>query len=45
MRAVHHGEPVDVPNFSGGTVGKLQFLIGNGKEQDFEVLIDRIEAG
>ncbi|CAH0999693.1 hypothetical protein LEM8419_00993 [Neolewinella maritima] len=44
MEAVHHGEPVDVPNFAGGMVHKVQFLIGNKKEQDFEVLIDRIEA-
>ena len=44
MEAVHHGEPVDVPNFDGGTVTKVQFLIGNGREEDFEVLIDRIEA-
>lgn len=44
MSAVHHGEPVDVPNFSGGMVHKVQFLIGNKQEQDFEVLIDRIEA-
>lgn len=44
MSAVHHGEPVDVPNFSGGKVHVVQFLIGNKKEQDFEVLVDRIGA-
>ena len=44
MKAVHHGEPVEVPNFSGGMVQEVQFLIGNKEEQDFEVLIDRIEA-
>ncbi|WP_116126873.1 CIA30 family protein [Lewinella sp. IMCC34183] len=37
MHAVHHGEPVDVPNFAGGPVHDLQFLIGNKEEQDFEV--------
>ncbi|MBB4078526.1 hypothetical protein GGR28_001139 [Lewinella aquimaris] len=44
MEAVHHGEPVDVPNFSAGRVVEVQFLIGNKQEQDFEVLIDRIAA-
>ncbi|WP_420460996.1 CIA30 family protein [Neolewinella sp.] len=44
MTAVHHGEPVDVPNFAGGPVHEVQLLIGNKKEQDFEVLVDRIEA-
>ncbi len=42
MEAMHHGEPVDVAEFSGGPVHKLQFMIGNRKEQDFEVLIDWI---
>lgn len=45
MKPVHHGEPVDVPNFSGDKVTKVQFLIGNGEEEDFTVFIDRIEAG
>ncbi|WP_170067637.1 CIA30 family protein [Neolewinella xylanilytica] len=42
MEAKHHGEPVDVPEFDGGPVHKLQFMIGNGKEQDFVVLLDWI---
>lgn len=42
MSAMHHGEAVDVPNFSGGMVQKLQLMIGNNKEQDFELLIDWI---
>lgn len=44
MSAVHHGEPVNVPNFDGGPVNALQVLIGNKKEQDFELLIDHIAA-
>ncbi|PHI19290.1 CIA30 family protein [Lewinellaceae bacterium SD302] len=44
MRAVHHGEPVDAPNFQGGRAAHLQLLIGNGKEQDFEILLAKIEA-
>ena len=42
MKAMHHGEPVDVPPFTGGPVYKLQLTIGNEKEQDFEILIDWI---
>ena len=42
MSAVHHGEPVDAPNFSGGPVNELQLLIGNKQEESFELLIDRI---
>ncbi len=42
MNAMHHGEPVDVAEFEGGPVHKIQFLIGNKKEQDFEVLLDWI---
>lgn len=44
MSAVHHGESVDVPDFSGGELTEVQLLIGNKKEQDFSVLVDRIEA-
>ncbi|MGB3799856.1 MAG: CIA30 family protein [Lewinella sp.] len=42
MEAMHHGEPVDTADFEGGPVHKLQLLIGNKKEQDFEVLLDWI---
>lgn len=44
MTAVHHGEPVDVPNFQGGRVAAFQLLIGNGKEQDFAVELDAVEV-
>lgn len=44
MEAVHHGERVDVPNFPGDQVLKMQFLIGNGEEQDFVVELDAIEV-
>ena len=44
MKAMHHGEPVDVPNYQGGEVYKLQLMIGNKKEQDFEILVDWIGA-
>lgn len=44
MKAVHHGEPVDVPNYAGQAIHKLQLLIGNGKAQEFEIVVDVIEV-
>lgn len=44
MGAMHHGEPVDVPNFTGDQAVEFQFLIGNGKEQAFVVELDGVEA-
>lgn len=44
MKAVHHGEPVDVPNYAGQTIHKLQLLIGNGMAQEFEIVVDVIEV-
>jgi len=44
MSAMHHGEPVDVPNYAGQDVNKMQLLIGNGKPQSFEMLLDVVEA-
>jgi len=43
MNAVHHGEPVNVPNYAGQAVHKLQLLIGNKKAETFEILVDVIE--
>ncbi len=40
MNAVHHGEPVDVPNYAGEPITKFQLLIGNGTAEDFEILLD-----
>ena len=42
LRPVHHGEPVDAPAYVGGPVTNLQLLIGNGREQSFELLVDWI---
>ena len=44
MKAQFRGEPVDVPNYSGGEIEMIRFLIGNKKEEDFELLIDEIEV-
>ncbi|THH41423.1 CIA30 family protein [Neolewinella litorea] len=42
MTAIHHGEPVDVPNYEGDRVAVIDFLIANGEEQDFELLIQSV---
>lgn len=42
MEAAFHGEPVDVPNYAGENVVEMQLLIGNKKEESFEILIESI---
>jgi len=42
MSATSHGEPVDVPNYAGEKVVEMQLLIGNKKEETFEVLVESI---
>ena len=36
------GRKLDMPNFSGNQIEEVTFLIGNKKEQDFKLLIDKI---
>ena len=42
--ATYHGEPVEVPNYDGENVVEMQLLIGNQKEETFEILIKSIEV-
>ncbi len=44
MKAEFHGEPVDVPNYAGEDVVEMQLLIGNQKEETFEILIKSISV-
>ena len=44
MEATYHGEPLDVPNYAGEKVVEMQLLIGNNKEEIFEILIESIEV-
>ena len=44
MEATYHGEPVEVPNYAGENVVETQLLIGNKKEETFELLIESIEV-
>jgi hypothetical protein len=45
MEASFHGEPVNVPNYAGENVLEMQLLIGNGKEESFELFVESIGVG
>lgn len=42
MEAEYHGEPVEVPNYAGENIVEMQLLIGNKKEETFELLLASI---
>lgn len=42
MQATYRGEIVDVPNYNGENVVEMQLLIGNKKEENFEILVKSI---
>ena len=42
MEATYHGEPVAVPNYKGEKVIEMQLLIGNEKEETFDITIASI---
>jgi len=44
MEATYRGESVDMPNYAGEDVVEMQLLIGNKKEESFEILIESIEV-
>ncbi|MFE3867159.1 CIA30 family protein [Flavobacterium sp. LS2P90] len=37
------GRKLDMPNYDGSNLAEIAFLIGNKKEEHFQLLIDRIE--
>ena len=39
MQATYRGEVVDVPNYNGENVVEMRLLIGNKKEENFEILV------
>lgn len=43
MYPVYRGRRLDRPNFNYNTMEELTFLIGNGRPQEFRLLIDKIE--
>lgn len=44
MQATYRGEVVDVPNYNGENVVEMQLLIGNKKEEDFEIFVQSISV-
>lgn len=44
MEATFHGEPVEVPNYDGENLVEMQLLIGNQKEEKFEIFIQAIQV-
>ena len=42
MAPTHHGEALDLPNYDGNELAELGLLIGNGREEEFELLVDWI---
>ena len=44
MEPVFRGRSLDLPNYAGGPVTRVQFLIGNKRAQTFEVLLDWMRA-
>ena len=42
LRAIHHGDLLDLPPFPGQTLARLQILFGRGTAESFQLEIDRI---
>jgi len=43
MYPAFRGKKLDMPNFNKATFEEIAFLIGNKKEEEFKLVIDRIE--
>ncbi len=42
LRAIRHGDPLDLPPFPGQTLARIQILFGRGQAETFQLEIDRI---
>lgn len=42
FHAIRHGDRLDLPNYPGQTLSRIQILIGNGQAESFRLEIDRI---
>lgn len=42
MEPVYRGQKMNIPNFSADEIQEVRFLIGNKKEEDFRLEIDKI---
>ncbi|MFE3848569.1 CIA30 family protein [Flavobacterium sp. LB3P45] len=44
LHPTFRGRKLDLPNYDGSNLEEIAFLIGNKKEENFQLLIDRIEV-
>lgn len=44
LYASFRGRTIDVPNYDGNNLEEIAFLVGNKKNEDFQLLIDKIEV-
>jgi len=44
MEATYRGRSIKVPNYAGENIVEIRFLIGNKKEENFEILIESIKV-
>ena len=44
LHASFRGKTVDIPNYDGESIEEIAFLVGNKKNEDFQLMIDKIEV-
>lgn len=44
LYASFRGRTIDIPNYDGESLEEIAFLIGNKKNEDFQLMIDKIEV-
>jgi NADH dehydrogenase [ubiquinone] 1 alpha subcomplex assembly factor 1 len=44
LYASFRGRTIDIPNYDGANLEEIAFLVGNKKNEDFQLMIDKIEV-
>jgi NADH dehydrogenase [ubiquinone] 1 alpha subcomplex assembly factor 1 len=44
LYASFRGRTIDIPNYDGESLEEIAFLVGNKKNEDFQLMIDKIEV-
>jgi NADH dehydrogenase [ubiquinone] 1 alpha subcomplex assembly factor 1 len=44
LYASFRGRTIDIPNYNGESIEEIAFLVGNKKNEDFQLMIDKIEV-
>ncbi len=44
LYASFRGRTIDIPNYDGASLEEIAFLVGNKKNKDFQLMIDKIEV-